>query len=247
MRERPDTVPIRMVTPYYDADGITIYHGDALDVLSELAEQVALVVTDPPYFQPAGHYVPARGAAPCRSFGDTSVLLHAYKAWASALHRVLSPAGTAYLFCDGQSYPITFNAFYPLGKIRPLIWDKLTSFNGYTWRHQHEMIAWVEREGATRIPTGDGDILRHRAVPVEERVHPAEKPMSIVSALVAKHEPGLILDPFMGSGTTLRCARDLGRRAIGIEIEERYCEIAAERLSAEREVLTPVEQEVLAL
>ena len=81
------------------------------------------------------------------------------------------------------------------------------------------------------IPTGDGDILKCRAVPVESRKHPAEKPLELVSYILQKHD-GLILDPFCGSGTTCVAAKMLGRRYIGIDISEEYCEIARKRLEA---------------
>ncbi len=62
------------------------------------------------------------------------------------------------------------------------------------------------------------------------RVHPNEKPVSLLGYLMSRHPAQTILDPFMGSGTTLVAARDLGRRAIGVEIERKYCDIAIERL-----------------
>jgi len=65
------------------------------------------------------------------------------------------------------------------------------------------------------------------------RKHPHEKPRSLFKYLLQKMPDGKVVDPFMGSGTTLRAAKDLGRKAIGIEIEERYCEIAAKRLAQE--------------
>jgi site-specific DNA-methyltransferase (adenine-specific) len=222
------------MTPYYQQGGITIYHGDAYSILPQLSPaSIDIVVTDPPYFQPASHYVSPRGEiAPRRSIGDMSILELAFKTWCTEMVRVLKQSGTVYFFCDGQSYPIAFTALYPHAKyVRPLIWDKVLSFNGYTWRHQHELIAWAEMPDAERVPTGDGDVLRHIAVPVEDRLHPAQKPVALLSALIAKHAVGTVLDPFCGSGSTLLAASDLGRPAIGIDIDEKYCEIAASRLS----------------
>ena len=63
------------------------------------------------------------------------------------------------------------------------------------------------------------------------RSHPTEKPVALMAELIRKCPAGLVADPFAGSGTTLRAAKDEGRRAIGVELEERYCEIAARRLA----------------
>lgn len=74
------------------------------------------------------------------------------------------------------------------------------------------------------------DVLSHRTI--TSPLHPCEKPVGLLSDLLLTvgHDAGTILDPFMGSGTTLRAAKDLGRKAIGIDIEEKYCQIAVERL-----------------
>jgi site-specific DNA-methyltransferase (adenine-specific) len=80
-------------------------------------------------------------------------------------------------------------------------------------------------------------IIANRVGPMS-LVHPNEKPVEALTPLIDCHPGETILDPFMGSGTTLRAAKDLGRKAIGIEIEEKYCEIAAKRL---RQEILPLE------
>jgi site-specific DNA-methyltransferase (adenine-specific) len=78
----------------------------------------------------------------------------------------------------------------------------------------------------------DSAVLKFWTGPINNG-HPAEKPLPLIAYLIGKatDPDDVVFDPFMGSGTTLRAAKDLGRKAIGIEIEERYCEIAAKRLS----------------
>ena len=222
--------------PYYEHGGIVIYHGDCRDVLPQLeAESVDLVLTDPPYFLPVNSYVGTReNSYTRRTLADTSILRSYFKDTFLLIDTIIKDNGTYYSFCNANSYPIFYEALFPLCKyVRVLVWDKIVSYNGYTWRHQHELIAWGEKDKADRVPTGDGDILKERGVLQKERLHPAEKPIPLLKRLIAKHHTTKILDPFMGSGTTLRAAKGLGRRAIGIEIEEKYCEIAAKRLSQE--------------
>lgn len=225
-----------MIEPTWTSGDVTLYLGDCLEVLPTLAAgSVDAVVTDPPYFQPASHYCPTRDeGAPKKTIGDMSILEYFFKSFIRECARTLKPDGFHYLFCDGQSYPIAFTGLYPYVKrVRPLIWDKLTSYNGYTWRHQHELIAFGELDGSPRIPTGDGDILKFRAVPVDERLHPAEKPIPLLMALIAKtQEGGVIIDPFAGSGTTGVACVQTGRRFVGIEISEQYFEIAVKKIEA---------------
>jgi len=215
--------------PYYEDSAVTIYHGDCRDILPSLPK-VDLVLTDPPYFLPAFHHATREGTS--RSWGNLSILEHFFTDTFKECQLLLNDTGWLYCFCDGQSYPIFYRAAYSFFKnVRPIIWDKLNSINGYWWRHQHEIIMFATQDNTLHEPTGDGDVIRERAVPIVDRLHDAEKPISLLTKLIDKGNPQFILDPFMGSGTTLRAAKDLGRKAIGIEIEEKYCEIAARRMS----------------
>jgi len=114
--------------------------------------------------------------------------------------------------------------------IGEIIWDGCCPGLGYTVRYQHESIAVLRVGNAPRPVAPIISVIREYGEGVD--FHPHQKPIALMKKLAA-FIAGTILDPFMGSGTTLRAAKDLGRRAIGIEIEERYCEIAANRLSQE--------------
>lgn len=199
--------------------------GDCLDVIRTIPDaSVDAVITDPPYFLPAQHYQTRKEFR--RNFSDLGILEHFFKDYFDAIARVLKPTGVFYMFCDGQSYPVLwYHGFAVTKRVRPLIWDKQVSINGYHWRHQHELILFGEMPECKPFPTGDGDILRCRAVPVEQREHPAEKPVTLLRNLVAKCGD-TILDPFMGSGSTGVAALMEGRNFIGIELDANYYEIA---------------------
>jgi site-specific DNA-methyltransferase (adenine-specific) len=100
------------------------------------------------------------------------------------------------------------------------------------WKPSHEEIYVL---GSGFHGHRGGAVLRAYVPPRVSmgRLHPNEKPVKLLVQLIQKCPAGVILDPFMGSGSTLRAAKNLGRRAIGIELEERYCEAAARRLSQE--------------
>jgi hypothetical protein len=118
----------------------------------------------------------------------------------------------------------------------PLIFDKgdvvgPTGDLSWPWRPSYEL-AWVYGTGWVG-PRG-GAVLRHRVLPgnFTARDHPrTQKPVALMEDVVQHAPPGVIADPFAGSGSTLIAARNLGRRAVGVEIEERYCEVAAKRLA----------------
>ncbi|KKK97877.1 hypothetical protein LCGC14_2648330, partial [marine sediment metagenome] len=113
-----------------------------------------------------------------------------------------------------------------------LIWDKRKGAEDMAekgWPLGEAELAWTNIMGATRVYRNLWSGLL-RSAEKGEHYHPTQKPLGLMRWCMEFTDAALILDPFMGSGTTLRAAKDLGRKAIGIEIEEKYCEIAANRL-----------------
>ena len=146
-----------------------------------------------------------------------------------------------FIFCYWQIYPLFYYHLYPFCKsVRPLIWDKKTSINGYSWRHQHEIIIFAELPNNKPIPTGDGDILKYSAVKVDERKHPAEKPVELLEALIKKstNEGDTVLDNCAGSGTTAIACLNTNRNAILIEIDADYYKAALDRFNRHKQQLT---------
>ncbi len=201
-----------------------IIHGECIEELRDMEENsVDLVVIDPPYFVPAQHYNTRKAFK--RNFGDLGVMEFFFKEVFKELTRVLKPTGCLYVFCDGQSYPIFYYHLYQYCKsVRPLIWNKKTSINGYHWRHQHELIIFAQMPENVKVPTGDGDILEYRAVKVGERIHPAQKPVDLLKRLIEKssNEGDIVLDCFAGSGSLGDACKELKRNFILIEKELDY-------------------------
>jgi site-specific DNA-methyltransferase (adenine-specific) len=189
--------------PYYEESGIVIYHGDCREALPTLPK-VDLVLTDPPY----GLGDKLKGGN--RSHCFTHDVL-------TDLQGVITAAENAIVW--GGNY-------YPLPPSRGwLVWYKRDSVQTAA----DVELAWTSFDMNSRL------IDHTIAATNGERVaHPTQKPLRVMRwCLGFAPFAQTILDPFMGSGTTLRAAKDLGRKAIGIEIEEKYCEIAANRLRQE--------------
>jgi site-specific DNA-methyltransferase (adenine-specific) len=210
------------MTPYYDVGGITIYCGDCRDVLAEQRVQEGapfdLLLTDPPY-----------GIGSWSSTGGNSITSEE----AAAINRwdIAPTAEVLRLALSLADHAIVWGGNYfagDLGRFRsPLIWDK--RIRGMHFADGE--LAWTSFDfGSLRIfelPASRNDARGFRQ-------HPTQKPVELMQWCIAQAKNAhTVLDPFMGSGTTLVAAKNLGRRAIGIEIEERYCEIAARRLSQE--------------
>jgi DNA modification methylase len=118
-----------------------------------------------------------------------------------------------------------------------VIWDKLNPGIGWRYRRRHEMVMVAHRTGGTVLWADDQIATPNivRVFPPRERTHPNEKPVELPIHFIAHHAPpgALILDPFMGSGTTGVAAIRLGRKFIGIEIEQRWFDVACRRIDAE--------------
>lgn len=218
--------------PYYQDELATIYHADCRDVLPELSG-IDLIATDPPFFMPVLHYTSRNPWA--KSWGDVAMLGAAFGAVLDLAVPIMNEGGNVVSFCDGASFAAFFPEFYRrFPVIRSLVWDKVHFGMGHQWRKQHELII-VGRMSTDAKWTGGHslpDILRAKVVPSSARSHPVDKPVDLMMQLVTAttDEDDLVLDPYMGGGSTLVAAKKTGRRAIGIEIEERYCELAVSRL-----------------
>lgn len=222
--------------PYYEHGGITIYHGDCLEICEGIP-QCDVLVADPPFFMPAQHY--AARSEWARAWGDTAILARWWAGALDALTPRIKGTGSAFAFCDDESYSVFYPSLYTrFPALSALVWNKGRIGMGSPWRHAHEFILHARRsEAKWRGSGGETDVLAFAPTPPAQRFHPVDKPTALLAKLIAvsTDEGDLVLDPFMGGGSTLDAAKASNRKAIGIEIEERYCEIAAKRL--EQEVL----------
>lgn len=215
--------------PYYQDDYVTLYHGDCRTLLDDLTFDV--IVTDPPYGINMGTDYADRGRgrlAGCNNYpaivGDD---------------QPFDPAGLL-----ARGVPTALFGANHYGERLPsspswIVWDKL---DGLTARGRD--VGFCDQADAELIWTNWGGpvrIIRHRWMGMlkagrgakQRREHPTEKPVEVLTRLLGLISPGTVLDPYAGSGSTLRAAKDLGRKAIGVEIAEQYCEVAASRLAQE--------------
>lgn len=240
------------MTPYFDDGQITIYHARCEDVLPCLAEQsIDVVITDPPYSQhvhsksrrgsglpDAGEFPACISRAPELGFDAITPELMSVvatetrrlvKRWSLFFSDVeLTGEWRAQLLAAGLDYVRT-GAWIKEGATPQFTGDRPASgFEAITIVHPKGRKRW---NGGGRHAIWSEPIVLNRGGNTP-RVHTTQKPIVLMRDLVAMFsEPNeVILDMFMGSGTTLRAAKDLGRRAIGIEMTERNCQIAIQRL-----------------
>jgi DNA modification methylase len=242
------------VIPYYQDEWATIYHSDCLEgMLSALTEtrpeQFDAVITDPPYcsggFSESGKKS-AKGqglrSETIRDVGwfindnmGTTGAVWLLRSVAVRAFRDLKDGGSLCMFTDWRMVPSLAPALESSGLRyqNMLVWDKGSAGLGVGFRAQHEIVLHLTKGVGAFHDAACGNVLRTGRVNHTVRQHQTEKPTELMQSLVRVTSPegGAVLDPFMGSGTTLVAAKNLGRRSVGFELSERYCEIAARRLS----------------
>jgi 16S rRNA G966 N2-methylase RsmD len=234
------------VKPYYEdqRSGIVIYHGDCREILHHVG-RVDAVITDPPYgVKGDQNSATAKRAAWSISGSRKKNDYGSFEDSPEYVRDVIIPAFTAALSMAKRGIVTTGNrciTMYPMPDSFGVFWQP-ASVGLQRWgRADAQPILYYGSfpRDARQIP---GTSCSYRLTESPEiNGHPCPKPIDAWKklVLVASLENETILDPFMGSGTTLIAAKNLGRKAIGIELEEKYCEIAAKRLS--QEVLFPLQ------
>lgn len=213
------------MTPYYDDGRVTIYHGDCREITAWLEADV--LVTDPPYGMAffSGH-VPGR--PPRKIAGDTTTEVR------DAVRSMWGDERPWLMFG-------TWRQPRPLGTTQVLVWDKTDGVGpgmgdlGAAFGTSHEEVylggPWRKQSARRGSVIRTACAMGNPSGLVARMGHPTPKPTDLMETLIAAAPPGTIADPFAGSGSTLVAAKALGRKAIGVELEERYAEIAARRLS----------------
>jgi len=227
--------------PYYENELGVIYHGDCLEILPQI-EKVDLVLTDPPYNDSNSNIGFKNGYKTINEKWDKGY--DPYKIMNISID-IVKDKGSFLFFCSYHLLGkyLTWNK----EKLQQIIhWEYITAMPAIAkvYTPSIEYIIWYSRPKYTFNKKNSGrKILRYmKAKGID---HPCPKPVELIENLLLVHSNinDIVLDPFLGSGTTAVAAMKLNRRFIGIEIEEKYCEIAAKRCEQARTGLTPEEQE----
>lgn len=204
--------------PYYQDDLVTLYHGDCREITAWLEADV--LVTDPPYGIPGGRLGRRAQVHSDAAWDDLDIRDEALTLWGDKprlvfgtpkmQHRAPEHRGTPLIWDKGDDPGMGDHA-WPFGTNYELIWVRGDGWSG------------KRRSSIFRAPRLTSDA---RTVG-----HPTPKPVGLMEALISYAPSGVVADPFTGAGATLIASKNQGRRAIGVELDERYCAIAANRLA----------------
>lgn len=246
-----------MRAPFYEDELTELYLGDSIEVVRELLDELGgrrpfnALLTDPPYSSGARRDAEktARGGMMTRSdafagawFSHDQMTAFGFGWFFRALMidvgKLLSDGAHAYVFSDWRQDPNVRAVLESTGLRvnNVLTWDKEHFGMGQSWRNQDEKIVFASVGVAAEVPTEKrrGTVLRCRAVSHQTREHPTEKPVPLLLDVLRVAPGDAVLDPFCGVGGTLVAAKQLGRRAVGIDLDPHYLEKAARRLATMR-------------
>ena len=221
MVEFNDIIKAINIEPYYRdwQKDIVIYNADCRDILPLIPDKsIDLVLTDPPYgidYQSARRIDWQRKE---KIQGDKEFPMWLFD---------LKPLMAMFVWCR---WDILTQLPRPKSFI---VWDKCRHSMGdlkHEYGRQWEAIAFYPQE-EHEFNYRPIDIIRVPCIPAYNLQHPNEKPVEVVTPLLQANKGNIVLDPFLGSGTTAIACKILGRKCIGIEIEEKYCSIAKQRLA----------------
>lgn len=228
---------------YYQDEHVTLYHGDAREVMANMADQsVAAVITDPPYTERTH----TKARANLHKENGRHVVREGITAFGSItdedLEQVLSECGRVsegwVIATLDYRHAVQFDQTPPPGlkSQRVGVWVKTNptpQLTGDRPAQGWEAIAYLHREQGRSKWNGGGHHGNYISPIAPPEGHPTAKPLPMLADMVRKftNHGDTVFDPFAGSGTTLRAAVNEGRKAIGVELEEKYCEIIANRLS----------------
>ena len=216
------------VSIYYQDEHVTLYHGDCTEITEWLTADV--LVTDPPYG--VNHSTHGKNAPIIKGEARTG---RSAKRVLTAEHTAIRDEALALWSPRPAIVFGSWRAPRPLDTRFRLVWDKIIPGMGGVgvWKPQDEEVYVVgDWPNPRTISRTDSNVLRFKALRGKARPdHPTPKPVDLMEYLIERSPAGTVADPFAGSGATLLAAKNLGRKSIGVEMEEQYCELIATRLT----------------
>lgn len=234
---------------YYSDDAVELYHGDCLEtlaaILSDATVKIDALVMDPPYASGTRHEAakPSSGAMVRGSKWNAKPIENDQMTTAGfvwlmrevllSVRDAMPDGASALSFIDWRQWPNLVGAMESANlRVQGMVvWDKESFGLGNGFRVQHELVCHASK-GTPRVhDRAIANVIRCRRD--KDTAHPSPKPVGLMAMLLSVvSAPGeIVLDPFCGAGATLAAAKELGRKAIGIEVDEAHCETAAQRLS----------------
>lgn len=224
------------MTPYYQDELTTIYHGDCMKIYTQIQQDFDLILTDPPYEKEA-HTSMRRTNKSLK--GNTLDALD-FAPMTEEMRNWICQLKCNWLLCFCQVEAVRLYQQHLGTKYkRAMVWikpDSSPQFSGDRPAQGYESIvaAWMSGGKSRWNGGGRRGVFIHSRDTLQNPLHQTQKPLPLMSEMIQLFGlGGKIFDPFMGSGSTLRAAKDLGIVSVGIEISEKYCEIAAKRMSNE--------------